>query len=99
MKTPWAPETGYLPSIYSVGPYGVAHYGRGDYATTSAPPSVWTPSTLCPDPLWAPETGYVPSVYNVGPYGVTHYGRGDYAPTGATSAPLSVWTPSEMCHA
>ena len=47
---PWAPETGYLPSIYNVGPYGVAHYGRGDYApagATSAPPSVWTPSEMC----------------------------------------------------
>lgn len=47
---PWAPETGYLPSIYNVGPYGVTHYGRGDFAptgATSAPPSVWTPSEMC----------------------------------------------------
>ena len=47
---PWTPETGYLPSIYNVGPYGMAHYGRGDYAPiddASAPPSVWTPSEMC----------------------------------------------------
>lgn len=47
---PWQPETGYLPSIYNVGPYGVTHYGRGDFAptgATSAPPSVWTPSEMC----------------------------------------------------